>query len=218
MINFFLLPFRGLMWLLLGSIFSLPWLIILLPVTTDHWLPYALSYGFECKTKALCKIGKATVNWARGDIELKDVSIFNSQDFHTADCMKFRTIKCKLEPISLLGTCVHVKEMEIDCHQMCFVKQNGSNNFLPLGKLFSGSSKKNFIIDNLIFSFKGFVSIKSYDVTFVRSVEFFAKKNFSFSNVCRDVQEGQTLRADPVQSVESAYNVLGSLFKNERSL
>ena len=218
MINFFLLPFRGLVWLVLGSIFSLPWLIILLPVTTSYWLPYALSYGFEHKTQAECKIEKANVNLVTGEINLKNVSILNSSDFHTADCMKFRTIQCKLDLMSLLSGCAHIREMSFDCYQMSFVKQNGSNNFLPLGKLFSGGSKGNFIIDDLVFSFSGFVSIKSYDVAFVRSVEFFAKKNFSFSNVCRDVQQGQSLRVDPVMSIESVYNTLGTLFKNERAL
>lgn len=218
MINLILLPFRGLVWLVLGSIFSLPWLIILLPVTTNYWLPYALSYGFEHKTQALCKIEKANANWMSGEISLEDVSIFNTPGFHSTDCMRFKNIQCKLDLVSIFGLCFHIKEISFDCYRMSFVKQNGSNNFIPLGKLFAGNSKKAFIIDDLRFNFNGFVSIKSYDATFVRGTEFFTKKNFSFSNICNDVQLGQTLRADPVISVESVYNSLGTLFEAERTL
>ena len=191
---------------------------MLLPVTTSYWLPYALSYGFEHKTQAMCKIEKANVNLATGEINLKNVSILNSSDFHTADCMKFRTIQCKLDLMSLLSSCLHIKEMSFDCRQMSFIKQNGGNNFLPLGRLFSGTSRKNFIVDDLSFSFNGFVSIKSYDAVFVRGTEFFTKKNFSFTNACNNVELGQTLRVDSVQSIESVYNTLGTLFKNERAL
>ena len=218
MINLFLLPFRGLIWLILGTIFSLPWLVVLLPVTTHYWLPYALSYGFEYKTQAPCKIASVNINWTEGEITFKDVAIFNRSDFHSADCMKFKSIKCKLELASLLSSCIHIKEMQFACHQMSCIKQNGSHNFLHLGKLFSVESKKNFIIDRLTFNFNGFVAIKSYDATFVRSSEFFMKKNFVFANVCRDTQQGQMLRSDPVQSLESVYNTLGTLFKNERTL
>ena len=217
MINLFLLPFRGLVWLILGSIFSLPWLIILLPVTTHYWLPYALSYGFEYKTQALCKIESADINWIKGEIILSNVSVFNSSNFHSADCMKFKTIKCQLDPVSFFGPYMHINEIAFDCHQMSFIKQNGNNNFISLGRLFSGEGKKNFIVDTLTFNFNGFISIKSYDATFVRNSEFFIKKNFVFSNVCRDTQQGQIVRSDPVQSLESVYNTLGTLFKNERT-
>ncbi|MGX8716569.1 MAG: hypothetical protein ACSW8C_01100 [bacterium] len=218
MINFFLLPFRGLVWLVLGSIFSLPWLIVLLPLTTSYWLPQVLSYGFEYKTHAKCDIDQANINWVTGEIILKDVSVFNPTEFHTADCMKFGTIRCKLEPLSLLGSYLHIRELSFDCRQMSFIKQNSSNNFLSFGRLFAGNSKRNFIIDNLNFNFNGFVTIKSYDMMFVRGSEFFTKKNFTFSNVCRDVQIGQKLSSDPIQSLESVYNTLGTLFKNERPL
>lgn len=218
MIDLLLLPFRGLIWLVLGSIFSLPWLIIALPFTTNYWLPHALSYGFECKTHALCKIEKASIDWKSSEITLRNVSIFNPSDFNTADCMKFRTIQFQLDLTSLLGACIHVTEMSFDCQQMNFVKQNNVHNFLALGKLFSGDKRRNFIVDSLNFKFKGFVSIKSYDSTFVRSMEFFTQKNFSFSNVCNNVQFGQSISTDPVRSLESVYNVLGTLFKNERTL
>lgn len=218
MINIILLPFRGLIWLVLGTIFSLPWLIVLLPFTTNYWLPHALSYGFEHKTQASCKIESANADWLTGEIILKNVTIFNTHGFTTSDCLKFRTIKFKVDPKSFLGSYIRIKEMVFDCHQMSFVQQNGSNNFLALGKLFSGESSKNFIVDDLIFSFNGFISIKKYDAMFVRSSEFFTKKNFGFSNVCRDIQKGQALRPEGVQSIETVYNTLGTLFKNERDI
>lgn len=218
MINLFLLPFRGLIWLALGSVFSLPWLIILLPITTHYWLPHALSYGFEYKTKAPCKIEKANIDWISGKITLENVTIFNSANFYTSDCMQFKNIQCELDWMSLLGTFLHIKALSFDCNQMSFIKQNNRNNFLPLGKLFAGRTKKNFIIDELRFNFNGFVAIKSYDNIFVHGSEFFTKKNFTFSNVCRDIQQGQILREDPIQPIESVYNTLGTLFKNERAL
>ena len=218
MINFFLLPFRGLIWLVLGSIFSLPWLIVLLPLTTSHWLPQALSYGFYHKTHATCSIEEANINWTTGEIILKDVSIFNASEFHGSDCMKFGNIHGKLDLGSLLGEYLHINELSFDCHQLCFTKQNGHHNFRNLGNLFSGNFKKSFVIDNLIFNFNGFVSIKSYDMTFVRGSEFFTKKNFTFTNVCRDTKACQKLGLNSFQSLESVYNTLGTLFKNERTL
>ena len=218
MISFFLLPFRGLVWLVLGSIFSLPWLIVLLPLTTNYWLPPVLSYGFYHRTHAVCNIEKADINWVAGEIVLEGVSIFNASEFHGSDCMKFGNIHGKLELPSLFGERLHINELSFDCHQLCFMKQNGNHNFRNLGNLFSGNFKKDFIIDNLIFNFNGFVSIKSYDMMFVRSSELFTKKNFTFTNVCRDVKAGQKLGLNSFQSLESVYNTLGTLFKNERTL
>lgn len=217
MINFFLLPFRALVWLVLGVIFSFPWIIILVLTTVDNWLPYALSYGFEHKTDALCKIEKANANWLTGELVLKDVSIFNSSEFYTTDCVRFKTIQCKLDLKSLLSACWHIKELSFDCYQMCFIKQEGRNNFMPLGKLLYSNPKKNFIIDRLLFNFNGFIAIKTYNTTFVRSLEFFNKKNFSFSNIYRDIPSGQKI-SESVQTLESVYNTLGTLFKNERKL
>lgn len=218
MISVFLLPFRGIIWLVLGSLFSLPWLIILLPVTSGYWLPYALSYVFEYKTQASCKIEKANINLLTGELALKNVSVFNASEFNTADCVRFKTIHCKLDFRSFLGSCPHVKELSFDCQRLSLIKQRGRNNFQTLEQLFAGCSKKNFVIDSLKFNFDGFVTVKNYDLISVRGIEFFTKKNFTFANVCRDIPLDQDLRPGAMQSMESVCNTLGTLFKNERTL
>ena len=186
MINLMLLPFRGLVWLVLGCIFSLPWLLILLPVTISTWLPLGLSYGLEKLTGFPCKIEKAEVKMIEGEITLHNVILSNPEGFYSSDFLKFSKVDISLNWTSLLSSTVTLR---------------------------TDVFNKGCLIEDFGFNFKGLISLRMY-MGSVRANEFLLQKKFSYTNVCLNVPEKQKELLLNTQSFENVYNAIGSLFNH----
>lgn len=216
MINLMLLPFRGLIWLVLGCIFSLPWLLILLPITISSCLPFGLSYGIEKLTGCPCKIEKAEVSLMSGEIALHNVVLSNPNSFYSSDFLKFKKIDMTLNWMSLLGSMITLQRLNLDCVHMCFLTQGSINNLQRLcenlaRKTEGGVFNKGCLIENFCFNFKGIISLRTY-MGFIRAKEFLTQKNFIYSNVCFNIPESQKEMLPKVQTIENVYNTIGSLF------
>lgn len=214
-----LLPFRALIWLILGCVFSLPWFVILLLITIQSWLPFGLSYGLEKLTGFPCKIQKADVKLISGEITLHGITLSNPDGFYSSDFLKFKTIDLALNWHSLLSNTLILNKLNMECVHMCSLKQGSVNNLQLLceniAKKTTGNTtlNKGCLIEDFRFNFKGLVSLRSY-MGFVRSNEFITQKNFAYSNVCLNVPEKQKENLINTKTFETVYNAIGGLFNH----
>jgi|GEM_PF-4844768 len=218
MVNLMLLPFRGLIWLVLGCVFSLPWLLILLPLTIQSWLPFGLSYGIEKLTGLPCKIEKAEVKMMEGEITLHNVVLSNPEGFYSSDFLKFKKVDMALNWLSLLNPTITLRKLNLDCIHMCSLMQGSVNNLQVLCENFARKAgsrilNKGCLIEDFSFNFKGLVSLRMY-VGSVRTSEFLTQKNFSYTNVCLNVPEKQKDELINYQTFESVYNNIDTLFNH----
>lgn len=218
MINLMLLPFRGLVWLVLGCIFSLPWLLILLPITISTWLPFGLSYGLEKLTGFPCKIEKAEVKMIEGEITLHNVVLSNPEGFYSSDFLKFSKVDISLNWTSLLSSTITLRKLNLNCVHMCSLTQGSINNLQQLcGNFTKKTGGKTFnkgcLIEDFGFNFKGLISLRMY-MGSVRTNEFLVQKKFSYTNVCLNVPEKQKELLLNTQTFENVYNSIGSLFNH----
>ena len=212
MVNLLLLPFRGIVWLFLGLLCSLPWVILLLPLTGQYWLPYVLSHSLEKTTHAIWRIEKAKINPFSGEFDFCDVAIENPSNFYSSDGIKIKNIHCKLEMLSFFSNTIHINELKIGCQKLCSIKQGTENNLKTLEYMLSKFFKKKCIIDCLKFDFNGLVASRCYDRNGVHSSEYFTRSSYTFSSVCSDAD----LANINTTSLQKVYNTIGRLF-NERN-
>lgn len=220
MVNLMLLPFRGLVWLIMGCVFSLPWLLILLPVTISSWLPFGLSHGVEKLTGFPCNIEKAEVNLMSGEITLHNVVLSNPDGFYSSDFLKFKKIDMILSWRSLFGSTITLQKLNLDCVHMCSLTQGTVNNLQRLcenltKKTGERAFKKGCLLEDFCFNFKGLISLRMY-MGFVRTKEFLTQKNFTYSNVCLNVPADQKemLPSTQTQTFENVYNSISTLFNH----
>lgn len=212
MVSLLLLPFRGLLWLVLGLICSLPWLIILAPFSLPYWVPKALPAWVEKKTGFGCHIREADVEWTRGEITLKDVAIFNPNDFYSSDFLKFKNIHISIDLLSLLKNVVQVQTLNMDCTQFVSINQRGNHNLQLFCERIGGiCSKKGYVVQKFSFNFQGLLSSRNYSQQVVSSGAL-CKKNFYFSNVCWNLSDVYQQTLNSTCSLEDVYNRLNSLF------
>ena len=213
MINLFLLPFKGIIWLILGVVCSLPWLVVLGPVTVKYWGPKVLSIWVEHKTQFPCRIGSLDFNWTSGDVVLTDVTISNPAEFYSSDFLKFKKIGINLSYTSLFQKTILIHNLDLECKQIVSVDQHVNNLSTLMGPLSSESDTKRCLIQSLKFSFSGFVGIRSYSGHIVQSVEFFRSKTMSFSNVYWGLSDDFAYKfSDGSYSLEKVYQSLRTLF------
>jgi len=188
MINLILLPFRGIFWLISGCICTLPWLLIVAPLTTNYWLPTALSIYCEKQFGFPCRIGSTSVNLIKGQVNLNDIVISNPSEFASGDFLKIKQIQCKVEPFSCLQKLVKITELNVEISQFASIQQNKMNNLQKLCEHFNRSSsttksKKGWYIASAKLTFKGIASLRNYSHSIFTS-EAFITKNFNFANIC----------------------------------
>lgn len=224
MINLILLPFRGILWLILGCICTLPWLIIVAPVTNNYWLPAALSIYWEKQLGFPCRIGSTNINIIKGQVDLKDVVIFNPNEFASGDFLKIKQIQCKLEPLSCFQNVIKISELNVEISQFASIQQNKTNNLQKLCEQFNRNTptknKKGWHIASAKLTFKGIASLRSYNHSIFTS-EAFITKNFNFSNICINTSaafNGSLLTHTSLESVytnisDSLINTLTSTLK-----
>lgn len=215
MINLILLPFRGILWLILGCICTLPWLIIVAPLTNNYWLPTALSIYWEKQFGFPCRIGSTNINIIKGQVDLNDIVISNPNEFASGDFLKIKQIQCKLEPLSCFQNVIKISELNIEISQFASIQQNKTNNLQKLCEQFnhitSTRNKKGWHIASTKLSFKGLASLRNYNHSIFTS-EAFITKNFNFSNICISTSEAFNGNLLTHTSLESVYtNISDSL-------
>ena len=211
MISFLLLPFRGLVWLTLGVVFSLPWLVILTPLLTPYWVPKAVSLWVEKNTGFNCHVGSAEVKYITGELTFSDVTISNPSNFYSSDFIKFKKVRVSFDMVSLFREFININELEISGTQLVSVDQNSNNIQLFCEKLGSNFMKKGYVIRKLSFNFYGLVSLRSYAKT-QQSLETISKQNFYFSNVCWNVSDMYKMNLGTTCSLEDVYKKVSHLF------
>lgn len=188
MMNLILLPFRGILWLISGCICTLPWLLIVAPLTTNYWLPTALSIYCEKQLGFPCRIGSTDVNFIKGQVDLNDIVISNPSEFASGDFLKIKQMHCKIEPWSCFQGIIKISELNMEISQFASIQQNGINNLQKLCEHFNRSnlttkSKKGWHIASARLTFKGVASLRNYSHSIFTS-EAFITKNFNFANIC----------------------------------
>jgi len=209
--GFLLLPFKGLVWLVLGVIFSLPWLVILAPLSTPYWVPKAISIWVERNTGFNCHVGSADIKWANGELDLSDVLISNPSRFYSSDFVKFKKIRISFDMVSLFKEFININELEMNVTQLVSVNQNDNNIQLFCENLGNNFSRKGCIIQSFSFNFDGLVSLRSYTKT-EQSLGVISKQNFYFSNVCWNVSDMYRTNLGTTNSLEDVYKKIGHLF------
>ena len=216
MINLILLPFRGVLWLILGCICTLPWLLIIAPLTTNYWLPTALSIYCEKQLGFPCRIGNTSVNLIKGQIDLKDIVISNPSEFASGDFLKIKQIQCKLEPLSCFQSIIKLSELNMEISQFASIQQNKINNLQKLCERLNCSnattkSKKGWHIASAKLTFKGIASLRNYTHSIFTS-EAFITKHFNFTNICINTPHTFQESLLNTTSLESVYtNISDSL-------
>ncbi len=217
MINLILLPFRGIIWLMLGCLFTLPWLIIVVPFAANYWLPPVLSFYLEKQSEFPCRIGSANINFVKGQVNLNDIVISNPNEFSSGDFLKIKQMQCKLEPLSIFQPIVKIADLNIEVSQFSAVQQNTMSNLQKFCKIFNDQhsldikSKKGWYIASAKLTFKGITSFRSYTNS-IHTSEAFITKNFNFSNICVNTSSVFKENLTNFTTLESAYtNISDSL-------
>ena len=216
MINLILLPFRGIFWLISGCLCTLPWLLIVAPLTTNYWLPTALSIYCEKQLGFPCRIGSTNVNLMKGQINLNDIVISNPSEFASGDFLKIKQIQCKVDPLSCFQGIVKLSELNMEISQFASIQQNKMNNLQKLCEHFNRSnattkSKKGWHIASVKLTFKGVASLRNYTHSIFTS-EAFITKNFNFTNICINTPNMFNESLMNTTSLESVYtNISDSL-------
>ncbi len=227
MINLILLPFRGIFWLISGCICTLPWLLIIAPLTTNYWLPTALSIYCEKQLGFPCRIGSTHINLLKGQIGLNDIVISNPNEFTSGDFLKIKQVQCKVEPLSCFQEIIKISEFNMEISQFVSIQQNKTNNLQKLCEHLNRSTsttknKKGFHIASAKLTFKGIASLRNYTHSIFTS-EAFITKNFNFTNICINTPNMFKENLMDATSLESVYttisdslmNTLTSLLKNK---
>lgn len=214
MVNLFLLPFRGIVWLLLGLLCSLPWFFLALPLTTQYWLPKALSIWFETKTQFPCHIEAAKIDWKDMKLSCENVTVMNPKGFVSSDFLHFPKIDCSFVALSFLKETIYISDLSVECSRMISVNQT-HNNLSLLYERFTNSptkAKKSILIESFNFDFKGVTSTQNYART-ISCETFWSKHAFHFKNVCLNLSPAQQQVLNESTTVESVYTNLLSLFR-----
>ena len=140
MISLILLPFRGIFWLISGCLCTLPWLLIVAPLTINYWLPTALSIHCEKQLGFPCRIGSTNVNLMKGQMDLNDIVVSNPNEFASNDFLKIKQIHCKVEPFSYFQGVVKITELNVEISQFASIQQNKMNNLQKLCEHFNHSN------------------------------------------------------------------------------
>ena len=160
-----LLPFRGLLWLFLGLLCSSVWLLIAALFTTSYWLPPMLSWLWELKTNFPCKIESAKIEWWKGKICLKNVTLYSPTPFFSSDMASFSEIECRIDWLSLPKQTLHVDELHFFGTKLASIEQSENNNWMMLNRhlnTYEKQSPKGVWMEHLRFTFDGIVSHHSY--------------------------------------------------------
>lgn len=216
MINLVLLPFRGIIWLMLGCLFTLPWLIIVAPFTANYWLPPVLSFYLEKQSKFPCRIESTNINFVKGQVNLNDVVISNPNEFSSSDFLKIKQIQLQLDLLSIFQPIVKIADLNVEVSQFSVIQQNTINNLQKFCKFLNGSSsgtkkKKGWYIASAKLTFKGITSFRNYTHS-IHTSEAFITKNFNFSNICINTSSVFKENLTNSTTLESVYtNISDSL-------
>ena len=186
-----LLPFRGLLWLLLGLLCSSVWLLIAAVFTTSYWLPPALSWLWEIKTQFPCRIESAKIEWWEGKICLKNVTLCNPIAFSSADAATFSKIECRFDWLSLPKQTVHIGELYFFGTKLASIEQNENNNWAMLNRMLHAHKKqptKGVWVETLRIDFDGVIARHRYIGTPTVSVAK-RRRTLEFSNLCINVPQ-----------------------------
>ena len=214
--TFLLLPFRGLLWLLLGLLCSSVWLLIAAIFTTSYWLPPTLSWLWEIKTDFPCKIESAKIDWWKGKICLKNVTLYNPTPFFSSDMASFSKIECRFDWLSLPKQTLHIDELNFFGTKLASVEQGENSNWMMLNRHLNTHEKqptKGVWVENLRFTFDGIIAHHSYRNPPTVSVTK-RTRSFEFSNLCVNVpQNVRNLLYHPCD-LRDVYGECGRLMMN----
>ena len=211
-----LLPFRGLLWLILGLLCSSVWLLIAALFTTSYWLPPTLSWLWEMKTDFPCKIESAKIDWFGGKICLKNVTLYNPTSFLSSDMASFSKIECRFDWLSLSKQTLHIDELNFFGTKLASIEQSENHNWAMLNRHLNTHEKqptKGVWVENLRFTFDGMVAHHSYRGTSTVSVTK-RTRSFEFSNLCINVPKDVRKNLNQPCTLQTVYGECGRLLVN----
>ena len=212
----FLLPFRGLLWLVLGILCSSFWLLLLALFTITYWLPPTLSYFWEAKTHFPCKIHSVDIEWLNGKISLQDVTLYNPSSFSSTDAAHFSKIECRFDWLSLPKDTLHIYELNFDGTKLASITQQEKTNWRMLQQAFhlpEPNPSKGIWIESLRFALDGIVACHRYQGT--PSVSAFRQKRFfHLSNVCIQVPTATQKNLQRPCRLSQVYHECETFFQN----
>ena len=185
--------------MLIGLLMSFPiWLVMGL-CTISFWLPTAMREWIYYKTGFFCHIGSCHMQLMKGEFSFKDVVLYNSKDFSSADCLNISEMSCHLPWTQFLHRTITIEKMTWNIRSFVSVNEDGKNNLQQFvanftvcdsdsGELIKSKEKnkrfsKPLMIDQLEINIDGNMGVRYYVGGKLLAYETAMRKRNVFSHV-----------------------------------
>jgi hypothetical protein len=133
-----------LMWTVI-TVFSLIIVLALLGAIHPVWLGSATTgvanLMLPKKLETYFHLGNLDLNAYKGSVKLENLQLDNPKGYDDAEAIKLDYAFVEIEPSSVIGDVIHIKEIVIDGVYLSYLSNNGVNNFDAILSKLSGDEK-----------------------------------------------------------------------------
>lgn len=197
LIKLLLLPIRGLLLIVFGAILASPIIFVAGLAWPDLWIPGLFESLILKKTGATCTVVESDISPLHGEYSFKNVIIGNSSEFMSSDFLKINEFSAVMPITHFAKSIKELSSVTVDIGYVGFIigkdgKSNVSKFFEKvLTNVFNDDKtfvKRNFVIGELTFKFKGIVAVRDYSAIVPKTREFSVSMERKYSNVIHNAE------------------------------